>query len=171
VPKLENLHIHSEDCGGIWLELLALNMLNLPMLTSLILNCWDQSKMFGTADSDDILPDILSGAERLKKLFLGPGVQPTIGGLNNILAKCQLSLVEADLSATIYMPDDIEKLIGLISRSGVEILRTKIPLTFDDLTKIVVNLLNRPHLDDEMSHRHRNYQTFCQGTLVRLPCN
>lgn len=137
VPKVKNLHIYSEECGGVWLELLALNIRNLPDLTTLILNCWEAKKLCCPDDIDDVLPHITSRAERLRSLSLGPGVQPTLNGLRDILNSSNLQIIDAYLCATLDPNETIGPLIEMISRSSVKILKTKVHTSLKQLALLL----------------------------------
>lgn len=139
------MHIYSEGCGAVWLELLALNIRNLPGLTTLILNCWDDGKICCPDDIDDVLPDITERAERLKLLTLGPGVQPSINGLRLILNRSTVRVVNSYLCRTLHHPTVARELIELIRNSSVEILRTKVAQTTTQLIAAIEEILAKNH--------------------------
>lgn len=139
---MEKLHIYSEQCGGLWLELLALNMCHLPLLETLILNCWEDSKLCCPCDIDDVLPDIVERAGRLKTLFLGSGVQPSLNGLRGIFACPTLRVVDCYLCATSENDKVVEQLIQILSGSSVEIMRTKVSLLTTAVAQTLQQMTN-----------------------------
>lgn len=151
-PNLKQLHIYSEECGAVWLELLALNLIHLPELTTLILNCWDDGQMSCPCEIDDVVVYIVKGIIKLRTLILGPGVQPTLTGLRRIIKRSNLHTIDAYLCASIDSSEStIAELIKMTSGSCVKILRTKIPVLSRTIEETLQNFLKTAYSNENVA--------------------